>query len=264
MASYSNKQKLLVVFDEFQEVAKYSEAGFEKRLRRVIQGHRNISYIFSGSQKHILIEMFDSAKRGFLQDGSKLSTWKDRNSAFHWLGAKPLQKEKHKSPARNYQLISLNVLSISPFMFSSFYLTCGVRPPSAWRLLMKSKIQSLPARRTSLSFFGTCWLRIRKKRCGCLLKLRVRVFMPQNSFNVLALIRDPFYKERYPPLIEKEIISKNDRFQFQDAMLKKWVQSLSWQIHYSGWPYPGNQSAIILRPNLELKIQIFGFWSTNH
>jgi hypothetical protein len=27
-------------------------------------------------------------------------------------------------------------------------------------------------------------------------------------------------------LIEKEIISKNDRFQFQDAMLKKWVQSL--------------------------------------
>ena len=28
-------------------------------------------------------------------------------------------------------------------------------------------------------------------------------------------------------LIEKEIISKNDRYQFQDTMLKKWVQSLS-------------------------------------
>ena len=65
LASYSKKQKLLVVFDEFQEVAKYSEEGFEKRLRKVIQGHRNISYIFSGSQKHILIEMFDSAKRAF-------------------------------------------------------------------------------------------------------------------------------------------------------------------------------------------------------
>jgi len=65
LASYSKKQKLLVVFDEFQEVAKYSEEGFEKRLRKVIQGHRNISYIFSGSQKHVLIEMFDSAKRAF-------------------------------------------------------------------------------------------------------------------------------------------------------------------------------------------------------
>jgi hypothetical protein len=28
-------------------------------------------------------------------------------------------------------------------------------------------------------------------------------------------------------LNEKEILSKNDTFQFQDAMLKKWVQSLS-------------------------------------
>ena len=32
LASYSKKQKLLVVFDEFQEVAKYSEEGFEKLL----------------------------------------------------------------------------------------------------------------------------------------------------------------------------------------------------------------------------------------
>jgi hypothetical protein len=28
-------------------------------------------------------------------------------------------------------------------------------------------------------------------------------------------------------LVEKEILSKNGTFQFQDAMLKKWVQSLS-------------------------------------
>ena len=65
LASYAAKQKLFVVFDEFQECAKYSEQGFEKRLRKEIQGHRNISYIFSGSQKHILIQMFNSAKHAF-------------------------------------------------------------------------------------------------------------------------------------------------------------------------------------------------------
>jgi len=59
LAAFSEKQKLLVVLDEFQEIAKYAEKGFEKRLRKVIQHHRNISYIFSGSQKHLLIEMFD-------------------------------------------------------------------------------------------------------------------------------------------------------------------------------------------------------------
>ncbi|MGD9090809.1 MAG: hypothetical protein PVI38_20145, partial [Desulfobacterales bacterium] len=65
MVSQQCTAATLVVFDEFQEVAKYSEEGFEKRLRKVIQGYQNISYIFSGSQKHILIEMFDSAKRAF-------------------------------------------------------------------------------------------------------------------------------------------------------------------------------------------------------
>ena len=29
-------------------------------------------------------------------------------------------------------------------------------------------------------------------------------------------------------LIEKEILSKNEAYQFQDAMLKKWIQSLYW------------------------------------
>ena len=28
-------------------------------------------------------------------------------------------------------------------------------------------------------------------------------------------------------LVEKEVLSKNDKYQFQDAMFKKWVQNLS-------------------------------------
>ena len=65
LASYAARQKILVVFDEFQEIAKYSEAGFEKRLRKVIQGHGNVSYFFCDSQQHLLIQMFDSAGRAF-------------------------------------------------------------------------------------------------------------------------------------------------------------------------------------------------------
>jgi hypothetical protein len=55
-----------VLFEELlNSTSLYSEQGFEKRLRKEIQGQRNISYIFSGSQKHILIQMFDSAKHAF-------------------------------------------------------------------------------------------------------------------------------------------------------------------------------------------------------
>lgn len=67
LAAYSQKQKLLVIFDEFQEIANYPAKSFEKRLRAHIQQHSNIAYIFSGSQKHILSQMFHSTDRAFYQ-----------------------------------------------------------------------------------------------------------------------------------------------------------------------------------------------------
>jgi AAA+ ATPase superfamily predicted ATPase len=61
----SKKQKLVVAFDEFQEVATYGGDPFEKSLRKSIQMHDRISYIFSGSQRHLMNEMFNDRKRAF-------------------------------------------------------------------------------------------------------------------------------------------------------------------------------------------------------
>ena len=63
----SKKRKLLVVFDEFQEVAAYEEASFEKQLRKSIQTHDTIAYFFAGSQRHLLMDMFNDNKRAFYQ-----------------------------------------------------------------------------------------------------------------------------------------------------------------------------------------------------
>jgi len=65
ISKHSQKRKLVIAFDEFQEVAKYTEPGFEKRLRSFIQQHTKICYIFSGSQKHLLNEMFNTNNRAF-------------------------------------------------------------------------------------------------------------------------------------------------------------------------------------------------------
>jgi len=56
LSKYSQKHKLVIAFDEFQEVANYTEEGFEKRLRSYIQQHSNICYIFSGT----IIETFEN------------------------------------------------------------------------------------------------------------------------------------------------------------------------------------------------------------
>lgn len=61
----SKKKKMVVAFDEFQEVTAYGGDAFEKRLRKSVQKHQRISYIFSGSQKHLITEMFNDRKRAF-------------------------------------------------------------------------------------------------------------------------------------------------------------------------------------------------------
>ena len=63
LSKYSQKHKLVIAFDEFQEVANYTEAGFEKRLRSFIQQHSNICYIFAGSQEHLSWNALGEAER---------------------------------------------------------------------------------------------------------------------------------------------------------------------------------------------------------
>ncbi len=63
----ARKKKIVIAFDEFQEVGGYGTDAFEKGLRKVIQHHDQICYIFAGSQRHIMGEMFNDAKRAFYQ-----------------------------------------------------------------------------------------------------------------------------------------------------------------------------------------------------
>lgn len=65
LAALSQKRKAVVAFDEFQEISKYGKDVFERQLRKRIQWHERIAYIFSGSQKHLLSEMFSDSKRAF-------------------------------------------------------------------------------------------------------------------------------------------------------------------------------------------------------
>jgi len=57
----------IIAIDEFQQIAKYPEKNIEAILRTHIQKITNSNFIFSGSQRHILHEMFFSASKPFYQ-----------------------------------------------------------------------------------------------------------------------------------------------------------------------------------------------------
>ena len=52
------KKTVVMVFDEFQQVAEYDDENAERQLRSVIQHHQNVAYLFLGSRKHLLRSMF--------------------------------------------------------------------------------------------------------------------------------------------------------------------------------------------------------------
>ncbi len=60
------KKKVVIAFDEFQEVASYPEKG-EAALRSLVQHSNNITFLFSGSSTHILEKMFYTARQPFYQ-----------------------------------------------------------------------------------------------------------------------------------------------------------------------------------------------------
>ena len=69
----SSGKKCCIAIDEFQQIAEYPEKGVEALLRSHIQWLSNVNFIFSGSKKHVMQEMFMSAKRPFYQSTQILS-----------------------------------------------------------------------------------------------------------------------------------------------------------------------------------------------
>lgn len=63
-------KRCIVAIDEFQAIANYPEENVEAMLRTYVQSCRNAVFVFSGSQKSMMSEMFSSPARPFYQSVS--------------------------------------------------------------------------------------------------------------------------------------------------------------------------------------------------
>lgn len=57
--------RCIVAIDEFQQITKYPEKNIEALLRMHIQKLQNCNFVFAGSERHIMQEMFTSSARPF-------------------------------------------------------------------------------------------------------------------------------------------------------------------------------------------------------
>lgn len=65
-------KRCLVIIDEFQQITRYPEKNIEALLRTHIQKLSNANFVFSGSSRRLMEEMFFSSKRPFYQSAKAL------------------------------------------------------------------------------------------------------------------------------------------------------------------------------------------------
>jgi hypothetical protein len=63
------RRKLIIIVDEFSDLAKYNGQTIEKALRSEIQKHAHIGYILSGSEQSVMLSMVQDPTRAFYKLG---------------------------------------------------------------------------------------------------------------------------------------------------------------------------------------------------
>ncbi len=84
-----SKREVYIAIDEFQQIATYPETGIEALLRSYIQFAPNVHFVFSGSKRHLMTQIFNSSDRPFYQ--STVS-----------MGLEPLHEEIYYDFARRF------------------------------------------------------------------------------------------------------------------------------------------------------------------
>lgn len=74
LSSYLKKhnKKAIIAIDEFQQIATIKEKNIEATLRTYVQNLDNIGFVFSGSKKHLLTQMFTDYAKPFYAQATPL------------------------------------------------------------------------------------------------------------------------------------------------------------------------------------------------
>lgn len=92
-------QLCVVAMDEFQSIADYGDRNMEALLRSHIQQLNSVHFIFSGSQRHVLENMFASANRPFYQSTQIFNLYEIEESSYYEFAKKKLKSHRQQLTA---------------------------------------------------------------------------------------------------------------------------------------------------------------------
>jgi len=220
----ANDKKIVIVFDEFQQI---TFLDIEAKLRSVIQMHSNkISYIFSGSKKSILYNMFFDKNRAFYKSAKHFNLKEIKKQ--DWINFITLNFSKTNKQI-DLQYIE-NILSITkgfPYYTQQFaYELWAKTIKTVNKDIFDDTLKTIMEREGDL--FNIEWENLTLNQQKAL-----KIIIEKNGKNLY----DEEYLVKYKlkigslqtalkGLIQKDIIDKVDgRYYLQDPLLEYWLKN---------------------------------------
>jgi len=227
LGRYSETTGAVVVFDEFQEIDAYGDKTLEKRLRKVIQHHRNVCYIFMGSQRRMLEQMFTEKSRALYNMAtsyplSQIATKHYRS----WI--KGLFQKYEKNPPTDEVIDDvLNACENHPLFVQQFFYFLWKEPDISSKVVNQIEEKILDRRYLE---YANIWDKLtpnQKKACILLFKFGGENIYKVKNFQQVGLKGSSQVKKAIEYLIDNEIVYRNGIYRFSDVMFKKWIMRLA-------------------------------------
>jgi AAA+ ATPase superfamily predicted ATPase len=222
LAGYSAKRRLLLVFDEFQEIGRYTEDEFEKRLRSHIQKHSNISYIFSGSQTHLLARMFNTSDRAFYQMAVSFPL-KSISMADYIEWASTLFKKRGVDLDKEVIQDIVERCDFQPMYIQQFLFELYRLEAFEGEIIDPIELKILERRENEFMILWDSLTINQRKVMRLLAETGGENMYYAEALQRVGLKSGSMVKRAINSLLLKEIVAKNKVYHIQDAMLKKWV-----------------------------------------
>lgn len=117
----------IVAIDEFQRIADYPEKNVEAILRTHIQKMRNCKFVFAGSDRHLLGQMFQDYNRPFYNSAATITLEQIERSKYNAFATMHFEEyDKHIAPEdvdRVYDLFDGNTFAMQKTLNIAFSLT---------------------------------------------------------------------------------------------------------------------------------------------
>lgn len=219
-------KRCYVAIDEFQQIMNYPEDGAEALIRSYIQFLPNVYFVFSGSQQHMMEEMFLSANRPFFQSSLVMSLPCIAKSRYLSFANRLLSSQKREIDVDTFTYIYSQADSVTWYVQAILHGIYEHRDEQINKDLVDEVIQEL-IEEQAMAYQNYCaWLTENQQLLLLAIAKEQIVSSPLSQQFIIThhLPATSSVKTALKALVDKQLISKTPKgFFVSDRFFAKWL-----------------------------------------